>query len=193
MNFIRRNDKWIAIIFSVLTIAFLLLTITNKQFFAWVFERHQNTLSWYIRPVFIIPFCYFAYQHSRAGISITIFCLFTSMFWFNQPATVSDEVQTFLQFEKDWLSRQWDLQKILLVLSVPISFTVLGLAFWKRSLWMGLAVIILIATGKITWSIMSAGESGKSIIIPAILGLIVCVVFIFLGYKRLENKRRAHR
>lgn len=183
-----KNDKRIAFVFALLTIAFIIVSITSKSFFNWMFERHQNQMSWYIRPIFLIPFCFFAYKKSWAGISFTIFCLFTSMFWFNKPDAVSDEVKNFLQFEKDWLYGPWTYQKILLILSVPASFMALGLAFWKRSLWMGLGVIVLMATGKIIWSIQNAGESGKSILIPAIIGLLICAGFIVYGWKQIERK-----
>ena len=183
------NDKVIALLFLALTILFLIMFLTNQTFFNWVFDRHHNQWSWYIRPVFLIPFCYFAYKHNWTGISITIFCLFTSMFWFNRPELVSDEVRTFLQFEKDWLQSEWNLKKMLLLLTVPLSFIALGISFWKKSLLMGLGVVVLMASGKIVWSIQSAGESGRAIIVPAILGLIVCCGLIYYGFKRLETKK----
>jgi hypothetical protein len=101
---------------------------------------------------------------------------------------VSDNVKTFLQFEKDWLYGEWDYKKIMIIITVPISFFALGLAFWKRSLSMGLGVVVLMATGKIVWSFQNAGESGKSIIIPAILGLLICSGLIYCGFNKIENK-----
>lgn len=188
-----KQDKIIALLFLVLTILFLVVSMTNQTFFDWVFERHHNQWSWYIRPIFLIPFCFFAYKRSWSGISITIFCLFTSMFWFNKPELVSSNVTEFLQFEKEWLYGEWGFEKIMLIFTVPISFFALGLAFWKRSLLMGLGVIVLMATGKIVWSIYNAGESGKSILIPAILGLLICSGLIFYGFKKLErNKTTKH-
>ena len=68
-----------------------------------------------------------------------------------------------------------------------ISFIALGFAFWKRSLFIGLGVVVLMATGKIVWSIQNAGESGKSIITPAILGLLICSGLIYYGFKKLER------
>jgi hypothetical protein len=185
----KKYDKQIALVFGLLTILFLILSMTNTVFFDWVFARHHNQWSWYIRPVFLIPFCFFAYKRSWTGISITIFCLFTSMFWFNRPEVVSDNVKTFLQFEKDWLYGEWNYKKIMLIITVPVSFIALGLAFWKRSLWMGLGVVVLMATGKIVWSIYNAGQAGKSIIIPAILGLLICVILIYIGFKKLEKRK----
>ena len=41
---------------------------------AWAWDRHHNSLSWYIRPLFLIPF-YFAYQRSLRAI----------MAWFPAP------------------------------------------------------------------------------------------------------------
>ena len=184
------QDKITALFFLGLTILFLFVSITNKTFFDWVFERHHNQWSWYIRPIFLIPFCYFAYKHNWTGISITVFCLFTSMFWFNKPELVSDNVKMFLQFEKDWLYGQWDYKKVILIITVPVSFIALGIAFWKRSLIIGLGVVVLMATGKIVWSIQNAGESGKTIIIPAIIGLIICSGLIFWGFKKLEGNKK---
>jgi hypothetical protein len=188
-EFISKYDKPIALIFGLLTITFVVITMVSETFLSWVFERHQNQLSWFIRPVFLIPFCFFAYKRSRSGISITIFCVFTSMFWFAKSQMVGEQVKMFLQFEKDWLKAPWDYKKWLLVLTVPVSFLTLGLAFWKRSLLMGLGVVVLMATGKIVWSIYNAGEAGRSILIPAIVGLGLCVVLIYFGFRRLEKNK----
>lgn len=188
MKFIKKHDKEIATIFALLTLIFIVFSMTNDNFFNWVYERHQNQLSWFIRPIFLIPFCFFAYMRSWTGISVTVFCLLTSMFWFDKPDTVSIEVEKFLNFEKEWLYEDWNFNKILLILTVPISLSALALAFWNRSLWMGLGVIILIASGKIVWSIHNAGDSGKSIILPAITGLIICCALIYFGFRKLEKR-----
>ena len=119
---------------------------------------------------------------------VSIFALFTSMFWFPKPEVVNQSVIEFLEFEKDYLYGEWNLSKILLTLTIPISFIALGLAFWKRSLVMGIGVVVLMATGKMVWSIQNAGESGKSILIPALLGLLICCGLMYYGFKRLEKK-----
>ena len=182
--------KIIALLFMTLTIIFIVVSMTNQTLFDWVFDRHHNQWSWYLRPIFLIPFCYFAYKRSWTGISVTIFCLFTSMFWFNKPAVVSEDVKSFLQFEKDWLYGAWNFKKLLLIITIPFSFLALGLAFWKRSLLIGLGVMALMATGKIIWSIQNAGEAGRSIIIPAIVGLLICCGLIFYGYKTHKKNQK---
>lgn len=192
MDRIKKYDKQIAIIFFLLTVCFITLAMTNKTFLNWAYERHQNQISWFIRPIFLIPFCFFAYKRSWTGIAVTILCLLTSMFWFNKPEIISEEVKAFLQFEIDWLGGEWNIQKWLLTLTIPVSFFALGLAFWKRSLFMGLGVVVLMATGKIIWSIQSAGEAGKSILVPAVAGLLVCTGLIYFGFKRLEKNNPNH-
>lgn len=184
----RNKDLFVGGVFLILTISFIVISMTNKPFFDWVFERHHNQWSWYLRPLFLLPFCYFAYRKSFTGMMISIFALFTSMFWFTKPEIVNESVIDFLEFEKEYLYGEWNLSKQLLTLTIPISFIALGLAFWKRSVIMGIAVVVLMATGKMVWSIQNAGESGKSILIPAILGLFICCGLIFCGFKRLEKK-----
>lgn len=71
---------------------------------------------------------------------------------------------------------------------VPFSFLALGLAFWKRSLIMGLGVILLMATGKIAWSIYNAGAAAHSIVFPAVAGLAFCLFLIYFGFKKLAKK-----
>ncbi|WP_119843785.1 hypothetical protein [Reichenbachiella sp. MSK19-1] len=184
----RQLDKGIGAIFFIFTIVFIVVSMTNEPFFEWVFERHHNQWSWYLRPLFLLPFCYAAFNNSYAGMAISLFALFTSMFWFPKPETVEDSVVAFLAFEKEYLYGAWNLSKWLMTLTIPVSFIALGLAFWKRSLPMGIAVVVLMATGKMVWSIQNAGESGKSILIPAIIGLILCSVLIYIGFRRLERK-----
>ena len=64
----KRTD----IVLSVGTLALVILAVvglaatgTLDEFGAWAWERHHNVLSWYIRVLFLLPFCYFAYK--RAG------------------------------------------------------------------------------------------------------------------------------
>ena len=52
---------------------------------SWAWARHHNVLSWYVRPLFFLPFCYFAYKRSLFGMVLTLVALATSMAWF--PAT----------------------------------------------------------------------------------------------------------
>lgn len=186
---IRKYDKIIAIIFGFFTLAFL-LAMTNSDFFNWAWARHHNILSWYIRPLFLIPFCYFAYKRSWAGISATLFLLLSSMFWFPEPIISNEQVNQFLQVEMDYLTASWGIGKILMTLIVPISLIALGAAFWKRNLLFGLSVIVFIALAKILWSAAFGGESGMSILAPAIIGLIICVVLIYFGYRRTEKSKK---
>ena len=183
----KRYDKLFALVFGALTILLIVLAFTNRAFFDWAYERHQNQLSWYIRPLFLIPFCYFTYRRSWTCIMGTLFVLLTSMFWFPKPAVVNEQVKQFLEMEKEYLSGGWGMTKILISLLVPVSLTVLAAAFWKRNLWFGLSVMALIAVAKMIWSIAYGGEAGRSVLLPAVVGLVVCTGLIYLGYKRLHS------
>jgi len=59
----------------------------TNEFVAWAWARHHNVLSWYVRPLFLLPFCYFAYRRSLWGIVLTVVALATSMFWFPPQST----------------------------------------------------------------------------------------------------------
>lgn len=158
------------------------------DFFIWAFERHQNILSWYIRPLFLLPYCYFAYRRSLKGILLTLFALLTSMFWFPKPDFIEPTVQEFLNMEKEYLLGEWGMSKILVTLLVPLSLFSLAYAFWKRSWKLGIIVVNLMAFLKIVWSIYFGSASGLSVVAPALVGLFVCNVMIGLSFYLVKKK-----
>ena len=95
-----------------------------------------------------------------------------------------------LAFEQDYLQSEWGLGKTLLMLTVPIAFWALGLAFWRRSLLMGGVVMAVVALAKITWSIINAQEAGTSIVVPALTGLAVSAGLLLIVYRVKKAKDR---
>ena len=184
---LKKYDKVIATIFLLLTIVFIVVFLTNDSFFEWTFARHHNILSWYVRPLFIVPMVYFALRKSYAGVSLSIFCLFTSMFWFPTPQQTDPKVLGFLAYEIDYLKGTWDTKKILFSLSVLLFFYLLIVSAWKRKWRLLLYTVVLAALLKLLWSVVSSGASGWSVAKPALVGLVICVVFILIT-RRKEKK-----
>jgi hypothetical protein len=141
-------------------------TGSTDEFVAWAWARHHNVLSWYIRPLFILPFCYFAYRRSPWGIVLTVIALATSMSWFPAPEHSSSAVNEMLASEREYLTANWTLWKVLIALLVPFSFAALALAFWKRSLVWGLAVINAMVLFKIAWTFLFSTEAGAMTTYP---------------------------
>lgn len=90
--------------------------------------------------------------------------------------------------EKDYLTMGWTVPKILLTLLVPLSLSFLAIALWKRSLKFAILILAFIAAAKVLWSVASGGESGEAVIIPAVIGLLLCIAAVYAGYKILEKK-----
>ena len=186
----KKIDVVLGIIFAAATVIFIIVFLTNDLFFNWAFARHHNVLSWYIRPLFIIPIVLFAFKRSLAGIFISIFALFTSMFWFPAPEVSDPQVISFLAYEMEYLKGVWTAPKIFMSLSVPIFFIALVAAAWKRNWKLLLGVVIAAAVLKILWSVVFSGEAGMSILKPAIIGLIVCIggIYFYKKYQTTKNK-----
>lgn len=186
----KRADLIIGLAFAAATIVFIVVFLTNDAFFNWAFKRHHNVLSWYIRPLFIIPMVVFAFKKSYTGIFASIFALFTSMFWFPAPAESNQWVQEFLAFEMDYLKGAWTAPKIVMSLAVPLFFFMLLISAWKRNWKWLLGVIVGAAVLKSAWSVVFSGEAGLSVLKPAILGLVVCVGV--LGYFMKKHRGKAN-
>jgi hypothetical protein len=188
---IKRTD----VILSVGTLALVLLAVvgmaatgTIDEFAAWAWARHHNELSWYVRPLFFLPFCYFAYKRSIWGMVLTLVALATSMFWFPVPERVDPRAAEFLAMEREYLTGDWTMAKVLMALIVPISFAALALAFWKRSIVYGLVLINAVVLVKVAWSFYFGDESGGLTLLPsAVVGLAVCDAVILYVARRTRR------
>jgi len=188
--------KRIDAVLAVGTLALVLLAVgcvaaagTLDEFAAWAWERHHNVLSWYIRVLFLLPFCYFAYKRSLFGMTLTLVALATSMFWFPAPETTSPAVIEFLAMEREYLAGEWTTAKVLLGLLVPGSLAALALVFWRRSIFYGLVLINAIVLVKLAWSFYYGDTSGGLTLLPSqLLGLAVLnAVVLYVLHRRRKR------
>ncbi len=171
-------------LFAIMAVA---VTGSTGDFVAWAWERHHNVLSWYIRPLFLLPFCFFAYKRSLWGMTLTLLALATSMFWFPAPGEASTAVKEMLGAERKYLTANWTLWKVLMALVVPATFAALGLAFWKRSLVYGLVVINAAILIKVGWTFVFGTQAGAMSHLPAaVLGLVICDALVLFVMRRLR-------
>ncbi len=188
---VKRTDVTLAagtLALLLLAVVAMAATGSTGEFLSWAWERHHNVLSWYIRPLFFLPFCYFAYKRSVSGMILTLLALATSMFWFPAPARSDPMTLEFLAVEREYLTGDWTLAKVLLALLVPISFAALGLVFWKRSIVYGLVLINAIVLVKLGWSFYFGDESGGLTLLPsALAGLAVCDAVILYVVRRMRK------
>jgi hypothetical protein len=188
----KRTD----VILSVATLALAIVAAgvivaaaSTDEFVAWAWARHHNVLSWYIRPLFFLPFCFFAYRRNLWGIVLTLLALATSMFWFPVPENPSPAVNEMLASEREYLTADWTLWKVSIALLVPLTFVALGLAFWKRSLVWGLAVVNAAILFKIGWTFLFSTEAGAMSHLPAaMLGLALCDALILYIMRRMRAR-----
>ena len=155
-----------------------------QDFFSWAWARHHNPLSWYIRPFFVLPYCYFAFKKSGWGIALTIVAVLSSMFWFPAPEKADPRAAEFLAMEQRYVGGSWGFAKIAMTALVPAWFTALGAAFWQRSWLVGLLVINLGVLLKVVWSFYFGGASAWSIVPPVAIGAVVVNGVILFAYRR---------
>jgi len=106
------------------------------------------------------------------------------MFWFSVPQQTDPKMLGFLAYEMDYLKGTWDTKKILFSLSVPLFFYLLIVSAWKRKWCLLLYTVVLAAFLKLLWSVVSSGASGWSVAKPALVGLVICVVFILITRRK---------
>jgi len=164
--------------------------LTN-ELASWIWARHHNILSWYIRPLFLLPFCWFAYRRSLLGIGLTLLALATSMAWFPAPAKPDPAVIEMLNAERDYMLGPWDAAKVAASLLVPATLIAVALAFWRRSLAWGLVVINAAVLFKIGWTYAVSGTAGANAhLVPAMAGLVLVNGLVIVA-TRLVARRRA--
>ena len=160
---------------------------------AWAWQRHHNVLSWYIRPLFLIPYCWFAYRRSLGGMALTLLALVTSMAWFPAPAVADPAVVQMLAAERDYLLGAWTPAKIAAAVVVPLTFVALAAALWRRSLGWGLVVLNGAVAFKTGWTfVVDDGGVGALAHLPAaVVGLAVVDVALIWWWRRRNRPARA--
>jgi hypothetical protein len=191
MDMVKRTDAILSV--GVLVVVFLALAImvatgSTGEFVAWAWARHHNVLSWYIRPLFFLPFCFFAYRRNLSGMILTLLALATSMFWFPAPERSDPMTLEFLSVEREYLTGDWTMAKVLMASLVPISFAALGFVFWKRSIVYGLVLMNAVVLAKLAWSFYFGDASGGLTLLPsALAGLAVCDAAILYVVHRIRK------
>jgi hypothetical protein len=154
-----------------------------NDFLSWVWARHHNELSWYVRPLFLLPFCYFAYRRSVLGIVVTLLIFPTSLFWFPAPENPTPRVEGYLAWERQFLTEGSVVSRVGLILLVIGFFVALAAAFWKRSWLWGLAVLNAGTLLKVIWSVAFGGAAGWASLAPSLFTLAVTDAAILLAMR----------
>jgi hypothetical protein len=184
----KQKDFFISLIITVFSILFVILILTHRDLFDWVFERHKNLWSWYIKPIFILPFCWLAYKRNLIGLSVCILIFVSSFFWFPAPEVISESVKDIVGQEVTWLFSEWTFAKISATVSFSLSLITLALAFWKRSLWIGLAFVLVSIFTKIAWNEMVFEELGFTVLMGLLFSLSASVLTLYIFHKNLKTK-----
>jgi hypothetical protein len=154
-----------------------------NDFLSWVWARHHNELSWYVRPLFLLPFCFFAYRRSLPGILATLLIFPTSLFWFPAPEDPSARVEGYLAWEIRFLAEGSVAARLMLAMLVAAFFVALAVAFWRRSWLWGLAVINAGTLLKVIWSVAFGGATGWASLVPSLFTLAVTDAAILLAMR----------
>ncbi|MBC7810767.1 MAG: hypothetical protein H7175_06460 [Burkholderiales bacterium] len=157
----------------------------------WAWDRHHNMLSWAVRPLLIMPFLYFAYCRNWQGVMVALVLIATNFFWFPMPANPDSSALEFLSAERQWIESSWDISKVLLVSSIPAGLFLLGLAFWKRSLLIGLLLIDGIFVLKSVYSV-ELDKSGWALIPFLIVALVIFNAVVLYIVRLIRNRLQNH-
>jgi hypothetical protein len=159
-----------------------------SDFFNWAWARHHNELSWYIRPLFILPFCYFAYKKSGWGIVLTLLAVTSSMFWFPAPAVPDPRGAALLAVEREYISGPLTFSRLVLTGLIPVWFILLAWAV-RRISWLGVAAMI--GSGPVlkgAWLFRVGGGDASVIVPPVAFGTAACACVLVAAYRRLHRQ-----
>jgi hypothetical protein len=153
---------------------------TFTEFVEWVWARHHNLASWYVRPLFLLPYCYFAYRRNTGGIIATVLMFPTSLFWFPAPNPPSERAVRYLAWEREFVTNGSWAARVLLVLLVLVGMVA---AFWRRSVLIGLLILNAGTAVKVVWSVAFAGETGWASLSPSMTSLAIVDTGVLLAMR----------
>ena len=167
--------------------------MNGAQIGEWIWNRHQNQFSWYSRPLFIIPACYYAYKQKLGFIIGIMVLLGTSLFWFAPPAEVSETISGYLDWERQMFFNPDNRTPIIgLSISVLLFLFLLFYAFWQKSFWIGLLVLNIGNLLKIGVSIVFGGDAGMASIVPTLSSILVLNMLAYAIWKLKMNKSKSN-
>lgn len=192
-NIKHRIDSFVILIIVImLSYSIFLLTkawLSGVDIGEWIWYRHQNQFSWYSRPLFIVPACYYAYKQKIGFIICILLLLGTSLFWFAPPIEVSETISGYLDWEREaFLNPNNRKPLVMLVVAVLIFLLLLFYAFWHRNYWIGLLVLNIGNLLKIAVSILFGGDVGMASIAPTITSILILNIIALLIWKFRPNK-----
>ena len=196
MNKSARFDKVVGfLVIAVLVYSTVLLIhayYDGKNLATWVWDRHQNQFSWYSRPLFIVPACYYAYRQNLGLVIGFMAMLFCSLFWFRAPPDVPEHISNYLAWEKQLFFSNESMVPLMVLTIVVIAFLIgLFSAFWRQNPWIGLFLINAGTLVKIFVSIAIGKETGTAATVPSLSSLAVINLVAFVAWRLFRNKSEA--
>lgn len=159
----------------------------------WIWLRHRHPFSWYSRPLFIIPACYFAYRRRLLLVIGFMVLLLCSLFWFPSPEVVPESFVAYLDWEKQlFFTNKSILPLTLLIFFVSGFLFSWFMAFWNRNYWLGLILINVSTILKILVSVWLAEQAGFAAVAPSIFSLAIVNLAAFLFWI-FQIKRKSHK
>lgn len=188
----RIDNLVMVIIIILIGYSVFLLTkawLNGEHIGEWIWHRHQNQFSWYSRPLFIIPACYYAYRQKLGFIIGIMVLLGASLFWFAPPVEVSETISGYLDWEREaFLNPNNQKPLIVLGLVVLIFLFLLFYAFWHRNYWIGLLVLNIGNLLKIAVSVVLGEDAGMAAIIPTLSSMAILNIIALVIWKYKSNK-----
>jgi hypothetical protein len=156
---------------------------------SWSWARHHNILSWYVRPLFLLPFCFFAYR--RGLVASRSRSSRSSRRWRGSGARAAGpggcrDAAGGARLPV-WA---WTVGKIVIALLVPVVFGGIAVALWRRSIGWALVVINGAVLFKVAWTYFFDAEgAGADAHLPAALvGLSIVDVALVLAIRWLRRR-----
>jgi hypothetical protein len=106
------------------------------------------------------------------------------------PAQPDPQILEFLDFEREWITGTWDLQRIAQAMLAPLALTAYCAAFWRRSVLWGLVLLNVMTAGKLLWGVVVGDGTGWAMTVPGLVGLLIGDVAVLWALRRLRARRQ---
>jgi len=136
-----------------------------------------------VRPLFLLPFCWFAWRRSARGLLVTLLLFPATLIGFPAPAGPPDPaIAAYLDAERRMLASGW-IPVASLALAASIFLALLAAMLWHRRWLIGLLVLHRGTAAKVAWSLWAWGPAGQASVLPSVFTLLVCDVVVVAAWR----------